>query len=244
LAGDPWFVEAFREGYLRLYPHRDLAAARREAGFLLAHGLRGRVLDLCCGFGRHTLALREQGADVLGIDLSPELLAHAAQGPGWELLRGRILRGDARALPFAAASFGSVVNLFSSFGYFGEAGDEQVLLEIARVLAPGGFLAMDLMNPPFVRARLVPFTRSEREGTRLVESRALLEGGRVVAKDVELENESGRARWREEVRLYEPHELLRRLEQAGLRRSAAFGDFDGSPLSEASARQLILAERL
>jgi len=134
-AADPWYVEAFREGYLQLYPHRDLGAARREAAFLVARGLRGRVLDLCCGFGRHTLALREQGFDAIGLDLSPELLAHAAQGPGWELLRGRLLRGDARVLPFAERSFGSLVNLFSSFGYFGEEGDRQVLREIARTFA-------------------------------------------------------------------------------------------------------------
>ncbi|MBK7642189.1 MAG: methyltransferase domain-containing protein [Planctomycetes bacterium] len=241
---DPWFVEAFREGYVRLYPHRDLSAARREAGFLVAQGLRGRVLDLCCGFGRHTLAMRESGIDAVGIDLSPELLAHAAGSPGWERLRGRILRGDARTLPFAGASFGSVVNLFSSFGYFGEEGDKRVLLEIARVLAPGGFLAMDLMNPAFVRARLVPFSRTERGGARLVESRSLQAGGRLVVKDVELQNESGTLRWREEVRLYEPEELLRWLDAAGFRQRAAFGDFDGSPLGESSPRQLVMSQRI
>jgi SAM-dependent methyltransferase len=243
-SADPWYVEAFREGYLRLYPHRDLSAARREAAFLVARGLRGRVLDLCCGFGRHTLALRESGIDAIGIDLSPELLAHAAGSPGWERLRGRILRGDARALPFADVSFGSVVNLFSSFGYFGEEGDKRVLLEIARVLAPGGFLALDLMNPAFVRARLVPFSRTERDGALLVESRSLVAGGRLVVKEVELHNESGRVRWREEVRLYEPAELNRWLDAAGLRQTGACGDFDGSPLTEASARQLVLAERV
>jgi SAM-dependent methyltransferase len=241
---DPWYVEAFREGYLRLYPHRDLQSARREAGFLVQQGLRGRVFDLCCGFGRHTLALRERGFDVLGMDLSPELLAHAAHSPGWELLRGRLLRGDARILPCADASFDSVVNLFSSFGYFGEQGDKQVLLEIARVLRPGGFLALDLMNPAYVRARLVPYSRSERGGALLVESRSLSAGGQLVEKDVELHNESGIVRWREQVRLYEPEEILRWLDAAGLRQSAAFGDFDGSPLTAASSRQLVLAQRI
>ena len=241
---DPWYVEAFREGYLRLYPQRDLSAARREAAFLVERGLRGRVLDLCCGFGRHTLALRESGVDTIGIDLSPELLAHAVASPGWPVLRGRLLRGDARALPFAEASFGSVVNLFSSFGYFGDAGDKRVLLEIARVLAPGGFLAMDLMNPAFVRAKLVPYSRTERDGALLVESRSIAAGGRLVVKEVELHNASGRLRWREEVRLYEPVELNRWLDAAGLRQVAVCGDFDGSPLSASSPRQLVLAERI
>ncbi len=241
---DPWYVEAFREGYLRLYPQRDLSAARREAAFLVERGLRGRVLDLCCGFGRHTLALCESGLDAVGIDLSPELLAHARGTAGWALLRGRLLRGDARALPFADASFDSLVNLFSSFGYFGEEGDKCVLLEIARVLAPRGLLVLDLMNPAFVRARLVPFSRTERDGALLVETRSLAAGGRLVVKEVELQNESGRLRWREEVRLYEPAEILRWLDAAGLRQSAACGDFDGSPLSEASPRQLVFAERV
>ncbi len=241
---DPWYVEAFREGYLRLYPQRDLGAARREAAFLVERGLRGRVLDLCCGFGRHTLALCESGLDAVGIDLSPELLAHARGTAGWALLRGRLLRGDARALPFADASFDSLVNLFSSFGYFGEEGDKRVLLEIARVLAPRGLLVLDLMNPAFVRARLVPFSRTERDGALLVETRSLAAGGRLVVKEVELQNESGRLRWREEVRLYEPAEILRWLDAAGLRQRAACGDFDGSPLSEASQRQLVFAERV
>ena len=244
MAADPWFVEAFREGYLRLYPHRDLAAARREVAFLLERGLRGRVLDLCCGFGRHTLALLEAGLDSVGLDLSPELLAHAAQSPGWQRLRGRLLRADMRQLPFADASFGSLVNLFSSFGYFGEEGDRRVLLEIARVLAPGGFLALDLMNPAFVRARLVPHSRTEREGALLTETRSLAAGGRVVVKDVELQRSSGRAQWREEVRLYEPGELALALEAAGLRQTGACGDFDGSPLAEASPRQLVFARRI
>lgn len=241
---DPWYVDAFREGYLRLYPHRNLAAARREVGFLLPHGLRGRVLDLCCGFGRHTLAMREAGLESVGIDLSSELLAHAARSSGWDGLRGRLLRSDARALPFRAASFDSVVNLFSSFGYFGEQGDKSVLREAARVLAPGGLLVMDLMNPDFVRARLVPESRTEREGAQLIESRRLVGDGRLVVKDVELTNDSGRLRWREEVRLYDPAELLRWLDAAGFRQHAAFGDFDGSPRTADSPRQIVFARRI
>ncbi len=57
---------------------------------------------------------------------------------GGERLRGRLFRGDARAVPFGDGSFDAVLNLFSSFGYFGEQGDGQVLGEIARLVRPGG----------------------------------------------------------------------------------------------------------
>jgi hypothetical protein len=119
-----------------------------------------------------------------------------------------------------------------------------VLQEIARVLSPGGFLALDLMNPAFVRARLVPHSQSEREGALLLESRSLAEGGNLVRKDVEWQLESGHLRWREEVRLYEPAELARALEVAGLRTREVCGGFDGSPLSQGSSRQLVIAERV
>ena len=58
-----WFEEAFRDDYRAVYPHRDLEAARPEVRWLVERGARGRTLDLCCGFGRHTLLLRESGVD-------------------------------------------------------------------------------------------------------------------------------------------------------------------------------------
>jgi hypothetical protein len=36
---EPWFVEAFRAGYLDVYPHRDVASAREEAAWLVEHGV-------------------------------------------------------------------------------------------------------------------------------------------------------------------------------------------------------------
>lgn len=240
----PWYIEAFREGYLRLYPHRDLSAARGEVRFLVDHGIHGRVLDLCCGSGRHTFALHEAGLDVTGIDLSPELLSHALASEVTAPIRARLLRADVRSLPFRAGVFDSAVNLFSSFGYFGEDGDRRVLLEFARVLAPGGQLVIDLMNPARVRANLVPYSRSERDGVVLVEQRSLVADGRLVVKDVELCNASGRVRWREEVRLYEPDEMRRWLDAAGLACHASYGDFDGSSLLPDSPRQILFATRV
>jgi SAM-dependent methyltransferase len=156
-----WFEAAFRADYLRVYPHRDVESARREVTFLLAHGVRGRVLDLCCGFGRHALLLREAGVDAFGVDLSFELLRAARELAGYQpWLAGRLVRGDARRVPFRAERFDAVVNLFSSFGYFGERGDRAVLAELARVLVPGGLAVFDLMNATRVRDELVRIGRA------------------------------------------------------------------------------------
>ena len=235
---DPWFVEAFRADYVDVYPHRDDESARREAAYLVERGLQGLVLDLCCGFGRHCLALREQGVHAFGIDLSRDLLRRARD------LSGRILCGDARAIPFAAGRLDGVVSLFSSFGYFGEEGDRRVLSEVARVLRPGGFLVLDLMNPARVRASLVPRTEVKRGEVRIEERRSIAEDGKRVVKDVHVRAADGSSRnWREDVRLYEVSDLPPILSSAGLDLLDVHGDFDGSVLSPTSPRQILWVRR-
>lgn len=241
---EPWFVSAFRADYLTVYAHRDLESARREVAGLIAAGVGGRVLDLGCGFGRHTLAMREQGLEAFGLDLSSELLARSRDLPDAGGIAGRLVRADARHLPFRAASLDSVTVLFSSFGYFGEQGDRGMLAETARVLRPGGLLVLDLMNAKRVRAELVPLSRREQEGLELFERRALVDGGRSVEKEVRLRMPGGEERsWTERVRLYEPAELAELLAATGLELVRSTGDFDGSPTSARSPRWIAYAVR-
>lgn len=238
----PWWSAAFAADYVDLYPHRDLASARAEARFLVSAGLRGRVLDLCCGWGRHLIALDELGLAVAGVDYSADLLARLADHPQGRRLAARIVRGDSRRPPFRDAAFDGVVSLFSSFGYFGEEGDAQLLAGVARVLAPGGAAFLDVMNPEFVRAGLVPESRKEADGSVLVERRSL--PGRCVRKDVELWRAGELLRsWYEEVRMYGPDELDVRIAAAGLVVEARWGGFDGSAFGPASPRQLLRLRR-
>ena len=240
-----WYEEAFRADYRRVYPHRDLEGARAEVDFLRAQGVGGRVLDLCCGFGRHSLLLREAGVEAFGLDLSEELLVASADLPGWDRqLDGRLVRADMTRIPFAGSVFDGVVNLFSSFGYLGQEGDGRVLAEIARVLRPGGLACLDLMNPERVRATLVAASSRRGEGFELDERRRLEQGGRRVVKEVVLRLDDGAVRrWREDVRLYEPREVERMLVEAGLTPEQAWGDFDGRPAAAAAPRRIVTARR-
>jgi ubiquinone/menaquinone biosynthesis C-methylase UbiE len=137
-----------------LYPHRDLASARREVAFALARldPEPMPLLDLCCGPGRHSLRFAEKGFSPVGLDYSAPLL-ELARARGESL---RLVRGDMRALPFSSNAFRSVVNFFTSFGYFlGEMDNVAVVTEIERVLAPGGRFLCDTFGRDHVIARLV-----------------------------------------------------------------------------------------
>lgn len=235
-----WFERWFGEEYLHLYRHRDDEEAEQLITLLAARGIARageRVLDLACGAGRHAAALRRRGAEVVGLDLSMPLLLTARRQGG-----GPLLQGDMRALGLRSASFGAVVNLFTSFGYFDE--DEQharVLREVARVLRSGGTFVLDFLNAPMVRAGLVPRDERRSGATVVVQERQLSADGRFVTKTIHLGGE-GRS-FIERVRLYERSELESMLADAGMTTEVVLGDYAGGPHTPISPRCLLLARR-
>ena len=240
--GIPWFETAFGRLYPLVYAHRDDDSAFREIEGLtrLLHlsGSRLKTLDVCCGAGRHTEALEGLGLDVLGIDLSMVLLEKGASRP---VLRGRVVQADMRALPFGTG-FELLTNLFTSFGYFSEDGDnEQALCEMARVLVPGGRLVLDHMNRPAVERGLVPEDSEERDGLKIRRTRKI-EGKRVKKEiHVDIIAEGEHIHLQEDVRLYTPSEMQGLLEAAGLEDVRYYGDFDGGALTMESPRMIALA---
>ena len=103
------------------------------------------VLDLACGFGRHAVGMARRGHRVTGVDFNPRYLEMAAEEARRSGVEVRFIAEDMRELEFAR-EFAGVYSFFTSFGYFSDAGNEQVLERIACSLAPGGRLLLDLAN--------------------------------------------------------------------------------------------------
>lgn len=117
-----------------------------------------RILDLCCGQGRHTLELARRGfANVEGFDRSHYLIQKAKTTARSSGLRARFREGDARKLPYNADSFDVVLMLGNSFGYFETVQDDaRVLREIFRVLRPSGRLLIDVADGEWLHANYDP----------------------------------------------------------------------------------------
>jgi ubiquinone/menaquinone biosynthesis C-methylase UbiE len=237
-----WWESWFGEEYLELYPHRDLASARREVAFALAHLDPDPmpILDLCCGSGRHSLRFAEKGFSPVGLDYSAPFL-ELARARGEDL---RLVRGDMRALPFADRAFRSVVNFFTSFGYFlRETDNVAVVTEIERVLAPGGRFLCDTFGRDYVIARLV---EEENRSTAEREYRIRRWWNpetRRVEKEIEVRRDASTAVFRESVRAYTAEELTAMFRGAGLAVEAAWGDFEGGPAGSDSPRLILLARK-
>jgi len=103
-----------------------------------------RVLDVACGTGNTSLPLARGGAQVTGVDIATNLLEQARARAAAEALDITFEEGDAEQLPYPDASFDAVVTMF---GAMFAPRHELVTAEFARVLKPGGLLAMGNWTP-------------------------------------------------------------------------------------------------
>lgn len=117
-----------------------------ETAFVLRHLPQRHfpfLLDLCCGPGRHALRLASHGYHILGVDKNRQAIAQAQQRA---VAHTRFLIQDMRNLATIGETFDGVLNLWHSFGYFDDATNQDILLQIHRKLRPGGRLILDIYN--------------------------------------------------------------------------------------------------
>jgi D-alanine-D-alanine ligase len=154
-----------------------------------------RILDLCCGQGRHTLEFARRGfLGVEGLDRSHYLIQRARKQARSENLQIRFREGDARKLPHPVDSFDAVLILGNSFGYFETVDDDlRVLRQALRVLKSDGVLLLDLADGEHLRASFQP--RSwEWAGKKLFvcRERALSsDGERLISREIITHPEKG-----------------------------------------------------
>ncbi len=123
----------------------------REVELLIASASlepNDRILDLCCGQGRHSIELARRGfRHVTGVDRSRYLVRLGRKRARALGLHVTFREGDARKFRLPERSFHCVALMGNSFGYFDrEEDDLQVLERVEDVLIPGGTVAMDLVN--------------------------------------------------------------------------------------------------
>jgi SAM-dependent methyltransferase len=105
--------------------------------------VQGRVLDIGCGAGRHSLEAQRRGLDVVGIDVSPCAVEVCGQ---------RGVR-DVRLLPLAAVdatlgAFDTALMMCGNFGLVGTAGEAvRVLRVLHELMPPSGRIVLDSVDP-------------------------------------------------------------------------------------------------
>ena len=245
-----WYVNFFGDDYLNIYRHtftaerteKEVAFAERQLGLKAG----ARVLDLCCGPGRHSVLLAKRGYRVTGLDLSQPYLDLAQRAATDSKVAFDTVSADMREIPFNDY-FDAAINMYSSFGYLeSEAEDLKVLESISRSLKRGGRLLLDMLNREWAVANYIQNDwHAETDGTLYVEHRALdLASSRmrvkfiIVGPNGERHDSIGH-----DIRLYTLTEMTRLLERVGLGGLEACGGFDGEPYGIESRRMVLCARK-
>lgn len=176
----------------------DEAATAAEIDLVLrATGISpgARVLDLCCGQGRHLLELARRGFERLaGVDQSAYLLDLARRRARRRGVRLELTRADARCLAPPAEPADAVLILGNSLGYFeSEDGDRAVLASARRALAPGGRIVLDLADGAWLRQSFEPRSWEWLSARHLVcrERELAKAGDRIVCREVIVDTRRG-----------------------------------------------------
>ena len=238
---DDWYLKYWMAWITPEHTAEDIDAAVR---FLdLAPG--ARVLDLCCGQGRHVLELARRGYHVTGVDLSDTLLAEARRQAQQENSPATFLQCDMRKIDFEN-QFDAVINFYTAFGYFEEDEDNQAVLNaVARALKPQGRFLLDY---PCLEGRM-PTWKSQRhlkfpDGTVLLhdlEHDVFNQTIKNTALYITADNTRHQTGFT--LRHYYGRELRQALQSAGLNVLATYGDRSGKTLQNTDTRILLIAQK-
>lgn len=243
-----WWHRIFdTELYYELYGRHDIELAKtqvQQAIGLLDLQPPARILDIPCGYGRHSVELARRGFNVTGVDVSAVQLARAQQLAGEAEVAVDFRQMDARALDFEEG-FDGAINMFLSFGYFESDEEHLAMLEgITRGLKEGGRFLMDYWNREY---EIQTFDQWQVERT----------GDIFEVEEWEFDPLRGRLNWtnhaflpngrheswRQSIRAYTVVEVKTLLEKAGLQLDALYGNLEGEPYTIDSEAAIFLATR-
>ena len=247
-----WWKTFFDKDYLAFHlgrPQEDTEAEIALIQNLLGPGEGRRLLDACCGYGRHAIPLSALGWRVTGLDYSSTLLELAQQQalqtdrvsyrlPQW-------VRGDLRRLPFPPV-FDAAICMFTSLGYCEREADHQVMLQsLADSLKEDGLLLLDVANRDFLvqHPDVVRNWWQRGEETILEETVFDPVTSRATTTCTLIGAGGGKHQSRYRIRLFSFHELAGYLLHMGFAVEAACGGYQQQPPRLAARRMILLARK-
>lgn len=208
---------------------------------LLAPEKGAKILDLCCGIGRHSLELARRGYQVVGVDLTEEYLAKARRQAESEGLNVKFVRSDMRQF-CQIEQFDAVINMFTAFGYFEiQADNLRVLTNIHCSLRKGGKLLIDTIGKEIL-ARIFKERDWQEEDGRIFlrDCKARRNWSWIDSRWMMLEN--GKVtEFRFGHRIYSAVELINMLNECGFSSVSIYGDLEGADYDQNAKRLIAIA---
>ncbi|MGE5323614.1 MAG: class I SAM-dependent methyltransferase [Actinomycetota bacterium] len=229
-----------------MFSAERFAAAKDEVTNILtlARCTAGRVLDLCCGPGRHSVEFAHRGFTVTGVDRSPFLLEIARRRGSEAGASVEWVSEDMRQF-VRPDSFDLACNIFTSFGYFkNEQDDLAVLRNIHASLKDGGVVVMELLG----KERLARVWQNSScddlpDGSVLLQRRRLRDDWTRILSEWTLIKDGQARTFSFEHTIYSGRELKDRLLSCGFQTVQLYGSLAGALYDQDAARLVAVARK-
>lgn len=233
-----WFASWFDTPFYHiLYKDRDHSEAQQFMDNLTGYlnlPEQGKILDLACGKGRHSVYLNKLGYDVTGVDLSENSIAYAKQ------FENDTLHFDVHDMcqPYNK-QFDAVFNLFTSFGYFENEEDNlKTIKAIKEDLNSFGFGVIDFMNSEYVINNLVAEDSKTVEGITFKQKRYVEDG--YIIKDISFTANDENYNFQERVKAFTLQDFEALFEKAGVYLLDVFGDYKLNKFHKNTSQRLVM----
>jgi len=187
-----------------------------------------KILDLCCGHGRHSLELFARGfTECTLVDYSPFLIDCVKKEARRQNYNMEIIQADARNTGLSSEAFDIVIIMGNSLGYIDKSeSDLEILLEAFRVLQKGGKVLVDVVNGDSICETFSPLAWHEIGEDIMVCREREIENNRVNAREIVLSKRDGLIRDQTySIRFYTPESLTSLIEDAGFSNVTVCTDF-------------------
>ncbi|MAU14244.1 class I SAM-dependent methyltransferase [Flagellimonas marinaquae] len=202
-----------------------------------------KILDLCCGIGRHSMEFARLGYSVTGVDITESYLKLAKNNSEKQNLDIEYIHSDMRDFR-QFNTFEVIVNLCTSFGYFEDINDDiKVLENVYNSLVDEGKFVIEILGKEVIASTFKEIEEFDYEGykvkavSKILNDWSLLECRRSIVKDG----------IKEEIvafhRLYSATELKEHLERIGFKNIKVYGDFGGAPYDNHAKSMIMVCEK-
>ena len=235
------------EGFL-FSQFRSSEVTAREADQILAlvdlpEG--ARVLDFCCGPGRHVLEFARRGFQVTGVDRTKRYIESAQAAARSEELAVELAGADMRDFR-PPPTFNLALSLFTSFGYFADAADDlQALQNLHASLTPGGSVVMEMAGKEILAQGFESraWHRHAERDEFLLEERIVDDGWSSVENRWIWIRGSEQKEFAWTIRIYSGAELRGLLFEVGFSAVQIYGSLAGIPYDQDAERLVAVATR-
>jgi SAM-dependent methyltransferase len=207
-------------------------------------GLKGteRILDACCGVGRHALEFARRGFPVTAVDLNEDFIRAAEETATSEGLSVRFFVQDIREF-HPPHPFDVILNLYTSFGYFeSEEEDLRFLKRMRDCLAPSGALLIETKGKEIAARDFKDSEWYEEEGMYVLARYEVEEDWTLLKNRWILITEDSRCDYTFSQRLYSAREVKELLRKAGFSEISVCGNLQNAPYDTKAETLVILAK--